>query len=95
MILVRRPRHPRLQLPPQPRRNRNHRAQVNQPGRATKEMEAAMEIPGVGELLREVKTFVDFARGCRAGEPVSIPLTREEVDVVASYRRFVAELEVE
>ncbi len=49
-------------------------------------------ILGVQELMREVKMLEDYARACRAGEDMrSVPLTREEVEVVASYRRFMSE----
>jgi hypothetical protein len=51
-------------------------------------------IMGMQELMREVRTLENYIRACQAGEDLrSVPLTREEVEVVASYRRFVDEHE--
>ena len=51
-------------------------------------------ILGMQELMREVKFFEDYVRACQAGDELrNVPLTREEVDVIASYRRFMSEQE--
>lgn len=49
-------------------------------------------IIGMQELMREVRVLEDYIRACQAGDAFrSVPLTREEVEVIASYRRFVDE----
>jgi hypothetical protein len=49
-------------------------------------------VMGMQELMREVKIFEDYVRACQSGDDLrSIPLTREEVEVIASYRRFMSE----
>jgi hypothetical protein len=51
-------------------------------------------IMGMQELMRDLKVFEDYVRACHSGDDLrSIPLTREEVDVIASYRRFMSEHE--
>jgi hypothetical protein len=51
-------------------------------------------VMGMQELMREVKIFEDYVRACQSGEELrSVPLTREEVDVIASYRRFMSQQE--
>jgi hypothetical protein len=51
-------------------------------------------VTGMQDLMREIKIFEDYIRACRSGEELrSVPLTREEVDVIASYRRFMSEQE--
>lgn len=51
-----------------------------------------MIVPGLQELLRDIKILENYARACQSGEEMRIiPLTREEVDVIASFRRFMAE----
>jgi hypothetical protein len=51
-------------------------------------------VTGMQDLMREIKIFEDYVRACRSGEELrSVPLTREEVDVIASYRRFMSEQE--
>ena len=51
-----------------------------------------MIVPGMQELLRDIKILEDYARACQSEEELRIvTLTREEVDVVASFRRFMAE----
>jgi hypothetical protein len=53
-----------------------------------------MMVMGMQELMREVKIFEDYVRACQAGDELrNVPLTREEVDVIASYRRFMSEQE--
>jgi hypothetical protein len=49
-------------------------------------------IPGLNELLRDIKTLEDHARAHHSKEETRmVPLTREEADVVESYRRFLAQ----
>jgi hypothetical protein len=49
-------------------------------------------VMGMQELMREIKIFEDYVRACQSGDELrSVPLTREEVDVIASYRRFMGE----
>ena len=51
-------------------------------------------VMGMQELMREVKIFEDYVRARQAGDELrNVPLTREEVDVIASYRRFMSEQE--
>lgn len=51
-----------------------------------------MIVPGLQELLRDIKLLENYARACQLGEEMRIvPLTREEVDVIASFRRFMDE----
>ena len=48
-----------------------------------------MTIPGLNELLRDIKTLEDHAKERRSPEETRVVLlTREEADVVESYRRF-------
>lgn len=51
-----------------------------------------MDIPGLQQLLKDIKTLEDHARARRSsdGEEMVL-LTREEVDVIESFRRFKAE----
>jgi hypothetical protein len=49
-------------------------------------------VTGMQDLMREIKVFEDYVRACQSGDDLrSVPLTREEVDVIASYRRFMSE----
>lgn len=51
-----------------------------------------MTVPGVSQLLADIKAMEDFARACRSGEDVRMVIvTREEAEVIDSYRRFRAE----
>ncbi len=51
-----------------------------------------MTIPGMSELLRDIKTLEDYARAGRSrGEEQMVLLTREEVEVIESFRRFKAQ----
>lgn len=51
-------------------------------------------IMGMQELMRDIKVFEAYVRACHTGDDLrSVPLTREEVNVVASYRRFMSEQE--
>jgi len=50
-----------------------------------------MMIPGLTQLAKEIKAIEDHARACQSGEDDRmVRLTREEVDVVESFRRFKA-----
>jgi len=49
-------------------------------------------IMGMQELMRDIRIFENYVRACHSGDELrSVPLTREEVEVVASYRRFLDE----
>jgi hypothetical protein len=49
-------------------------------------------IPGLSDLLKDIKTLEDHARAHHSREETRmVPLTREEADVVESYRRFLAQ----
>jgi len=51
-----------------------------------------MDIPGMSELLQDVKALEDCARAYRLKDEVRIvAITREEEDVIHSYRRFLAQ----
>ena len=51
-----------------------------------------MTLPGVSQLLADIKVMEDLARACRSGEDVRmVILTREEAEVIDSYRRFRTE----
>ncbi len=51
-----------------------------------------MIIPGMNDLLKQLRELEDHARAYRLGQQRQmVPLTQEEVDVVESYRRFLAE----
>ena len=51
-------------------------------------------VMGMLDLMREVRVFEEYVRACQSGNELrSVPLTREEVEVVASYRRFLSEHE--
>lgn len=51
-----------------------------------------MTIPGMTQLLRDIKAVEDYARACQSSEEVRMVLvTREEVDVIESFRRFRAQ----
>ena len=51
-----------------------------------------MTIPGLNELLKDIKTLEDHAKARHSKEEMRmVPLTREEADVIESFRRFKAE----
>jgi hypothetical protein len=51
-----------------------------------------MIVPGMQHLLKEIKVLEDYARACQSGEETRmVRLTREEADVIESFRRFKAE----
>jgi hypothetical protein len=51
-----------------------------------------MTIPGLSQLAKEIKALEDHARACQSGgEERMVRLTREEVDVIESFRRFKAQ----
>ncbi len=48
-----------------------------------------MAIPGMTELLKDIKVLEDRARACQSRENERVVLlTREEAEVVESFRRF-------
>jgi hypothetical protein len=49
-------------------------------------------IPGMADLLKEIKALEDFIRACQSREEERmVLLTREEADVIESFRRFKAQ----
>ena len=51
-------------------------------------------IPGLNDLLKDIKALEDHAKAHRSKEETRlVPLTREEVDVIESFRRFKQEYE--
>ena len=47
-------------------------------------------VPAMRDLLKDIKILEDYARASQSGGELRIvPLTREEVDVIASFRRFM------
>ena len=51
-----------------------------------------MMIPGLALLLKDIKTLEEHARACQSREEERmVRLTREEVDVIESFRRFKAQ----
>ena len=51
-----------------------------------------MMFPGLSELLRDIKVLEDYARASQPGEDARMVLvTREEADVIESFRRFMAQ----
>ncbi len=50
-----------------------------------------MTIPGMSDLIKDVKALEDYARACRSqGELRMVLITAEEADVIDSFRRFKA-----
>jgi hypothetical protein len=51
-----------------------------------------MMIPGLSDLAKDIKALEDHARACQSGEGErTVLLTREEADVIESFRRFKAQ----
>ncbi len=51
-----------------------------------------MMIPGMPELFKAIKAVEDHARACHSREEERmVLLTREEADVIESFRRFKAQ----
>jgi hypothetical protein len=51
-----------------------------------------MMIPGLLQLAKDVRVIEDLARACQSREEERmVRLTREEVDVIESFRRFKAQ----
>jgi hypothetical protein len=49
-------------------------------------------IPGMPDLFKAIKAVEDHARACQSSEEQRmVLLTREEVDVIKSFRRFKAQ----
>ena len=51
-----------------------------------------MEVPGLSDLLKSIKALEDHARAsCQSGDDLrTMALTREEEEVIESFRRFKA-----
>jgi hypothetical protein len=50
-----------------------------------------MVIPGMSKLFEDIKALEDYARACRSSEEIRMVfVTREEADVIESFRRFKA-----
>jgi hypothetical protein len=51
-----------------------------------------MMIPGLSQLAKDLKAVEDHARACQSREEEQmVLLTREEVEVIESFRRFKAQ----
>ena len=51
-----------------------------------------MMIPGIAQLLEQIKTLEDVARAGRSREELRLVIvTAEEADVIESFRRFMAQ----
>jgi hypothetical protein len=51
-----------------------------------------MEVPGLSDLLRSIKALEDHGRARRSGDDLRmVVLTREEEEVIESFRRFKAQ----
>jgi hypothetical protein len=51
-----------------------------------------MMIPGMPYLLKDIKAIEDHARACQLREELRmVVVTREEADVIESFRRFKAQ----
>jgi len=51
-----------------------------------------MIIPGMSQLVEDIKALEDYARACRLRDELRMVLvTAEEADVIDSYRRFMAQ----
>lgn len=49
-------------------------------------------VPGLQDLLQNVKALEDYLKACRAGEAEqAFPITREEMELIKSFRRFMAQ----
>jgi len=49
-----------------------------------------MALPGARELKIKLRELEEFARNCLSGDEfLNVPLTREELGVVNSYREFM------
>ena len=47
-------------------------------------------VAGLQDLLHNIKTLEDYAKACRPAEDDIFPITREEMEVIKSFRRFMA-----
>ena len=51
-----------------------------------------MTIPGMTHLLKDIKAIEDYVQACQSREETRIVrVTREEADVIESFRRFKAQ----
>lgn len=49
-------------------------------------------VPGLQDLLHNIKTLEEYVKAGRSGkEERFFPITREEMEVVKSFRRFMAQ----
>jgi hypothetical protein len=49
-------------------------------------------VPGLQDLLQNIKALEDYLRACRSGKPEqAFSITPEEMEVVRSFRRFMAQ----
>ena len=49
-------------------------------------------VPGLQDLLHNIKTLEEYVKAGRSGEEERFfPITREEMEVVKSFRRFMAQ----
>jgi hypothetical protein len=49
-----------------------------------------MDLPGLNDLMKQRQSLEDFARDCLSGDEfLNVPITREELGVLASYREFM------
>ena len=49
-------------------------------------------VPGLHDLMQSIKTLEDYVKACQSGEEErAFPITREEMEVVKSFRRFMAQ----
>ena len=62
---------------------------ISPPPRRSAERGNHLTIPGMTLLLKDIKTLEDYARACRSkDEERMVLVTREEADVLESFRRF-------
>ena len=51
-----------------------------------------MMVPGMPQFRRDIRIIEDYARACQSEEEIRmVLLTREEQDVIESFRRFKAQ----
>jgi hypothetical protein len=51
-----------------------------------------MMVPGLQDLMHDIRALEDYVEACRSGEEERLfPITREEMEVIKSFRRFMAQ----
>jgi hypothetical protein len=51
-----------------------------------------MLVAGLHALMHNIRTLEDYVKACRRGEEERVfPITREEMEVIKSYRRLMAQ----